>query len=221
MADLIRTLEADLFGAYEWAAEFYGDLREVPEAPDRLAVYRGLMRACEALEDRADDSMRAAEGLVETEDELDERERAVVASLDKQRDALFNDVSPQTARAFVDAFETAWAAGPKQALLTDALLAALASSNVIASRGKKTLSAEEAARLHARAAELYDEAGALFAFRVATGSGAWSETAQSAVFRASVAWRLAGDEQRAKNAAERAGPPPDAASLQGRGLRSR
>lgn len=221
MADLIRTLEADLFGAHEWAADFYGDLRDVPEAPDRLAVYRGLMRAYEALEGKADDAMKAAEGLVATEDELDDREREALAPLDKPRDALFNDVTPAAARAFVAAFEEAWTRGPKQALLTDALLAALASSNVIASLGKKTLDAKETASLHARAAELYDEAGAFFAYRVATGSIEWRETAQSAVFRASVAWRLAGDEQRAKGAAERAGPPPDAASLQGRGLRNR
>lgn len=221
MADLIRTLEADLFGAYEWAAELYADLQEAPEAPDRLAAYRGLMRAYEALEGRADDAMKAAEGLVETEDELDERERVALAPLEKPRDALFDDVNPQTARAFVDAFDQAWRIGPKEALLTDALLAALARSNVIASLGKTSLAPGEIQRLHAEAASLYEEAGALFAFRVATGSIAWRETAQSAVFRASVAWRLAGEEERAKNAAEKAGPPPDAAQLLGRGLRGR
>lgn len=221
MADLIRTLEADLFGAYEWAADLYEELAEAPEAPDRLAAYRGLMRAYEGLEGRADDAMQAADGLVEAEEGLDERERAALAPLEKPRDAFFADVGPTTARAYLSAFDAAWAAGPKEALLADALLAALARSNVLASLDKKSLKPDEIARLHGEAAALYEQAGALFAFRVATGSVLWRETAQSAVFRASVAWRLAGEEERAKNAAERAGPPPDAAQLQGRGLRGR
>ena len=219
MADLIRTLESDLFGAYEWAAEFYEDLREVPEAPDRLAVHRGLLRAYEALEGKADDAMRAAEGLVQAEDDVDDVERALLKPLEAPRDAFFADPSPATARAFLAAFQPAWEKGPQQALVADAILAALAESNVIASHERKTLGADEQKALHARAAHLYEQVNALLQFRVGSGSHQWSETAQSALFRASAAWRLAGDDDRAKRATKIAGAPPGAGDLQGRGLR--
>lgn len=217
MADLIRTLEADLFGAYEWAAEFYEDLAEVPEGPDRLAVHRGLLRAYEALEDKAEEAMRAAEGLVEAEDALDETERALLASLEAPRDALFEEPTPETARAFVAAFDAAWR--NQQALVADALLAALAKSNLIASRERATLPEAEQKRLHAEAAELYETVFALLQFRMGTGSPLWSETAQSALFRAAAAWRLAGEEEKSRRANEIAGRPPNAAELEGRGLR--
>lgn len=219
MADLIRTMEADLFGAYEWAAEFYGDLADVPEGPDRLAVHRGLLRAYEALEDKADEAMRAAEGLVEAEDALDETERALLAPLDAPREALFEDPTPERARAFLAVFEPTWS--KQQALLPDAILAALAKSNVIASRERATLEDAALRRLHAEAAELYEAVFALAQFRVGTGSSAWKETAQSALFRAAAAWRLAGEAERAGRAQEIAGPPPNAHELEGRGLRGR
>lgn len=217
MADLIRTLEADLFGAYEWAAEFYEDLAEVPEGPERLAAYRGLLRAYEALEDKADDAMRAAEGLVEAEEDLDDTERELLGRLDAPRDALLEDATPDNARAFVAAFVPMWS--NQQALVADALLAALAQSNVIASRERATLAPDEQKRLHANAAELYEAVFALLQFRVGTGSHLWKETSQSALFRAAAAWRLAGDEERSKRATEIAGAPPNAGELEGRGLR--
>ena len=217
MADLIRTLEADLFGAYEWAAEFYEDLAEVPEGPDRLAVHRGLLRAYEALEEKADEAMRAAEGLVEAEDALDETERALLASLDAPRDALFEEPTPETGRAFIAAFDPLWR--NQQALVTDALLAALVKSNLIASRERATLPQAEQKRLHAEAAELYETVFALLQFRMGTGSSLWSETAQSALFRAAAAWRLAGEEEKSRRANEIAGRPPNASELEGRGLR--
>lgn len=217
VADLIRTMEADLFGAYEWAAEFYEDLTQVPEGPERLAVHRGLMRAYEALEGKADDAMRAAEGLVAAEEDLDDTERALLSQLDAARDGLFADASPATARAFLAAFEPAWS--KQQALVSDAILAALAKSNVIASREKATLPEPEVHRLHADAAELYEAVFALLQFRVGTGSTDWKETAQSALFRAAAAWRLAGDAERARRASEIAGKPPGAAELEGRGFR--
>ena len=219
MADLIRTMEADLFGAYEWAAEFYEDLKEVPEAPDRLAVHRGLMRAYEALEGKADDAMRAAEGLVQAEEDVDDVERALLKPLDAPREAFFAEPSPQKARAFLAAFQPAWEKGPQQALVADAVLAALAESNVIASAERRTLPPAEQNALHARAAHLYEQLNALLQFRVGSGSLLWSETAQSALFRASSAWRLAGDEERARRATKIAGAPPGASELQGRGLR--
>ena len=208
MADLIRTLEADLFGAYEWAADLYEDLREVPEAPDRLAVMRGLLRAYDALEGKADEAMRAAEGLVEAEEELDERERAILAPLDAPREALFKDPTPASAAAFLAAFDASWTGGAeKQALLADAALAALCHSNVIAATRNKTLPPEEAKAHHAKAAALYEEVNAILGFRVGAGSQDWRETAQSALFRASVAWRFAGEEDRSKRATEIAGAP--------------
>lgn len=209
MADLIRTVESDLFGAYEWAAQFYEDFADVPEAPDRLAAYRGMLRAYEALEGKADEAMRAAEGLVAAEEELDETEKAAVASLAEARDALFEDADAATAQRFVADFDAAWSApAQKQALLADAVLAALAHSNVIASLGRATLPPDEVKRHHRRAAELYEEISAMVGFRIGTGSLGWRETWQSALFRASTAWRLAGEEARARRATEMAGPPP-------------
>lgn len=209
MADLIRTMEADLFGAYEWAAELYEELTDVPEAPDRLAVHRGLLRAYEALEGKADEAMRAAEGLVAAEEDLDEREREILSALEKPREALLSDATPQTAAAFLAAFEPRWSTrAEKEALLSDAILAALCHSNVIAATRNKALPPEDAKAHHAKAAALYEEIHALLGFRVGTGSLAWRETAQSALFRASVAWRFAGDEQRSRRATEIAGAPP-------------
>lgn len=210
MADLIRTLEADLFGAYEWAADLYEDLRDVPETPDRLAVLRGLLRAYDALEGKAEDAMKAAEEMVAAEDGLDERERAILAPLDAPREALFKDPTPQAAAAFLRAFDAGWPAGraEKETLLADAALAALCHSNVIAATRNKALPPEEAKAHHAKAAALYEEVNAILGFRVGAGSQAWRETAQGALFRASVAWRFAGDEDRSKRATEIAGAPP-------------
>lgn len=217
MADLIRTMEADLFGAYEWAAEFYEDLTAVPEGPDRLAVHRGLLRAYEALEGKSEEAMRAAEGLVEAEEALDDTERELLGRLDAPRDALFENADAESARAFAAAFDAVWE--KQQALVADAILAALAKSNVIASLGRASLPQEEQQRLHAEAAELFEVVFALLQFRLGTGSTDWKETTQSALFRAAAAWRLAGAEEKAKRAAEIAGPPPNASELEGRGLK--
>lgn len=209
VADLIRTLESDLFGAYEWAADLYEDLAEVPEAPDRLAVFRGLMRAYESLEGKSQEAMRAAEGLVAAEEDLDETERAILAPLEAPREALFQDPTPASAEAFLAVFEKAWdGQAHKAALVTDAALAALAHSNVIAGTRKKDLAPEVAKAHHVKAAQLYEELFAMLNFRVGTGEQEWKETAQGAAFRAAVAWRFAGDESRSKRATEIAGAPP-------------
>lgn len=209
MADLIRTLEADLFGAYEWAADMYEQMREVPETPDRLAVLRGLLRAYDGLEGKADDAMRAAEAMVAAEDELDERERAILAPLEAPREALFKDPTPQAAAAFLSAFDAGWTGrAEKEALLSDAIVAALCRSNVIAATRNKTLPPEDAKAHHAKAAGLYEEVNAILGFRIGAGSQAWRETAQGALFRASVGWRFAGEEDRSKRATEIAGAPP-------------
>lgn len=207
MADLIRTLEADLFGAHEWAADLYEELAEVPEAPDRLAAYRGLLRCYEALEGRADDAMRAAEGLVEAEDDLDPVEKATLAPLAAVRDALFEEPDASHATAFLGVFETQWQGqAHKQALVPDAALAALAHSNLIAATRSKTISPDEAKTHHAKAAQLYEELYAMMSFRVGTGGMPWRETMQSCMFRAAVAWRFAGEENKSKRATEIAGP---------------
>lgn len=220
MADLIRTIESDLFGAYEWAAELYEDFRDLEEAPDRLAVFRGLMRCYEGLEGRAADAMRAADGLVRAEEDLDETERAILAPLDAPRDALFAKGDAPAALAYLALFEPKWSGqAEKQALLADAILAALAHSNVIAATRRKELAPELAKAHHVSAAKLYEELYAMLSFRVGAGAPIWRETIQSCLFRASVAWRFAGEEARAKRALEIAGPVPDAASLQGKGLR--
>lgn len=220
MADLIRTIESDLFGAYEWAAELYEELADVQEAPDRVAVARGLLRCYEALEGKADDAMRAAERLVAADEDLDEKERAVLAPLAGPRDALFESGAPAAALAFIEAFDKAWSGhAEKQALVPDAILAALGHSNVIAATRRKEVAAEAAKEHHVAAAKLYEELYAMLSFRVGTGEPEWKETMQSCLYRASVAWRFAGDEARSKRAQEIAGPVPDAASLAGKGLR--
>jgi len=220
MADLIRTIESDLFGAYEWAAELYADLAAVPETPDRLAVHQGLLRCYEGLEGKADEAMRAADGLVEADEALDDMERATLAPLETAREAFFAKADAPSALAFLAVFEPAWSGhAHKQALVPDAILAALAHSNVLAATRKKDLAPEEAKAHHVKAAMLYEELYAMFSFRVGTGEPVWKETMQSCIYRASVAWRFAGDEARSKRATEIGGPVPDAASLVGKGLR--
>jgi len=229
MADLIRTLEADLFGAYELAAEAYDDLMLVPEAPDRAAVARGLLRAHEALAADAEDAvvarqhqeaaMAAADALAEAEADLDDKEAAAVAALEGAREALLAGLDVAAAEAFVAAFEAAWVVGPQDALFADAILACVARSNVLGARGRGDI--EEGAKRvhHAEAAKLYETLAGLLGFRVGTGSFRWRETAQSAFFRAAVAWRFAGDEAAAVRAQGRAGPVPGEGELQGRGLK--
>ncbi|HUR67706.1 MAG TPA: hypothetical protein VM370_00540 [Candidatus Thermoplasmatota archaeon] len=220
MADLIRTIESDLFGAYEWAAELYEELVDLQEAPDRLAVHRGLMRCYEGLEGKGAEAMRAAEGLVEADEALDDTERAVLAPLDAPRDALFERADPPSATAFLRLFDMAWTGhAQKQALVPDAILAALAHSNVLAATRRKDLAQDEAKAHHVKAAQLYEELYAMLSFRVGTGEPEWKETMQQCIFRASVAWRFAGEEARSKRATEIAGPVADAASLAGKGLR--
>lgn len=220
MVDLIRTMESDLFGAYEWAADLYGDLADVNEAPDRLAVHRGLLRCYEGLEGKADEAMKAAEGLVAAEEDLDETERAILAPLDSPRERLFEKADAESAKAFLATFDQAWTGqAEKQALVTDAILAALAHSNIIAATRNKELAPELAKEHHVAAAKLYEELYAMFSFRVGTGEPEWKETMQSCLYRAAVAWRFAGEEAKSKRAQEIAGPVPDAAALAGKGLR--
>jgi hypothetical protein len=220
VADLIRTLESDLFGAYEWAADLYGDLVAVDEAPDRLAVYRGLLRCYEGLEGRSGEAMEAADGLVLADDDLDDTERATIAPLDAARERLFQEPDVAHADAFLRAFEPLWQGqAHKQALTSDAMLAALAHSNIIAATRNKTISPDEARAHHAKAAQLYEELYAMLSFRVGAGGTDWRETMQSCIYRASVAWRFAGEDAKSKRAQEIAGPPPDAATLTGRGLK--
>jgi len=220
MSDLIRTIESDLFGAYEWAADLYGDFAEVNEAPDRVAVHRGLLRCYEGLEGKADEAMRAAEGLVEAEEALDDTERAIVSALDAPRERLFEKGDPESAQAFLAAFEKAWTGhAEKQALVPDAILAALAHANVLGATRRKDVPPEEMKAHHVAAAKLYEELYAMFSFRVGTGEPEWRETMQSCLYRASVSWRFAGDEAKAARAQQIAGPVPDAAGLAGKGLR--
>ena len=220
MADLIRALEADLFGSYEWAADLYEDLAEAEEAPARLAVFRGLMRCYEALEGKADDAMRAAEGLVAAEEDLDDVERGLLAPLEAPREALFTKGDATSAEGFLAAFDAAWTGhAEKQALVPDALLAALARSNVIAATRNKAMAPDVAKAHHVKAAQLYEELYAMLSFRVGTGDLLWRETMQNCLFRAAVAWRFAGDEAKMRRAQEIAGPVADAGALQGRGLK--
>lgn len=220
MADLVRTLEADLFGAYAWAAELYQDLLEVEDAATRAFVAQGLMRAIDHLEheDTADAANRApvspeqlvelsnaaAEVLAAAEDAIDAKTKAQLAALAPARDALLEGADVATAQAFLAAFRPAWARGPRGPLVVDAVLAALALSNVVASRERERLQPFQEAALHAEAAEIYDDVAEIAGDRVGFGDHAWADTVAGALNRAARVWRLAGDADRARRAAERA-----------------
>lgn len=201
MSDLIRAIEADLFGSYEWSADLYVDLAEVPEATDRLAVARGLLRAYEALEERAEDAMRAADRMVAAEAELSAAEATLLAPMDAPRERLFETADPDAARLFLEAFEPAWAHGPRESLVPDAILAALAQSNILAPRRV----GGEPREFHRASAEIYASLAELLRARVAAGGTRWTETAAAAVNRRVVALRLAGDEQNARQLAQAMG----------------
>lgn len=217
MADLVRTLEADLFGAYAWAADFYQELLEVPEPEARALVAAGLARALDALErgDTADEAnrapvdpaaladlgMRAAEALAAAEDATPPRVREQLAALAPAREGLFSGVDVASAEAFVEAFRPLWARGPREPLVVDALAAALALSNVIASRKRSRLQPPEERALHAEAAALYEDVAQMVGDRVGLGEHVWADTAAGCLHRAARVWHLAGDAERAKRAA--------------------
>lgn len=216
MADLVRTLEADLFGAHAWAAELYQELLEVPQPEARSLVAEGLARALDALErgDTADEAnrtpvdtdavaalgMRAAETLAEAEDAVPAAVRAHLASLKGPRDALFGGVDLDAAERFVAAFRPLWARGPRDPLLVDAVAAALALSNVIASRRRNELQPSQERAIHAEAAAIYDDVAKMAGDRVGLGEHAWADTAAGAAHRAARVWHLAGDAENAKRA---------------------
>lgn len=220
MADLVRTLEADIFGAHAWAAEMYQELLEVPEPEARALVAAGLARALDSVErgDTADEpnraavdpaalaglGMRAAEVLAEAEDATPARVRAQLGALASARDAFFGGVDLAAAEAYVAAFRPVWARGPREPLLIDAVAAALALSNVIASRTRDRLQLPQERALHAEAATLYDEVARLAGDRVGLGEHVWADTAAGASNRAARVWHLAGDAEKAKRAATRA-----------------
>jgi hypothetical protein len=200
MADLIRALESDLFGSYEWSADLYEDLAGAASAADRLAVQRGLLRAYEALEGRAEDAMRAADAMVAAEADLPAADAALLQRLDEARERLLESSGPDAAAAFVDAFAAAWARGPREPLLADAILAALAQSNVMAPRH-----VGDATTLHRASAELYEAISQMLQARLVAGETLWKDTAASAVNRRVVALRLAGDDASARRLAEAMG----------------
>lgn len=220
MADLVRTLEADLFGAHAWAAEFYQELLAVPEPEARTLVAQGLARALDALEhgDTADEAnrvpvdaaalsdlaMEAARILAEAEDATPPRVRAQLAPLEAVRERLFGGIDLAAADAFLAAFRPAWARGPREPLLVDAVTAALALSNVVASRRRDQLQPPEERALHAEAAGIYDEVAQMAGDRVGLGEHDWADTVAGALNRAARVWHLAGDPEKARRAAARA-----------------
>lgn len=211
MADLVKALEADLFGSYEWAADQYLDLRVVPDAPERLLVHQGLLRALDALE-RADEAAAAAEGLVLAEDALDPDARGVVLPVAAAREEVLDAEDPREqarlAPAYLDAVDRARDGGQGDLLAADAILAALLRANLLASLRRDLASGpgglHEKAPLLRRAAELYAAAGATYHARVLRGERVWQETARSCHHRAAIAWRATGDEERARALAESA-----------------
>lgn len=200
MSDLIRAIESDLFGSFEWSADLYEDLRGVPEPADRLAVLRGLFRAYNELDGRADDAMRAADEMVAAEAALAPEVARLLAPLDAAREKLLETGAPDDARAFLAAFEPVWARSPHGALLPDAVLAALCKSNVLASRKEG-----DPRTLHKESAALYAEASRILHDRLEAGETIWKETAASAVNRRVVALRLAGEDESARRLAEAMG----------------
>lgn len=221
MADLIRALESDLFGSYEWSVGLYEDLANVPEPHDRALVWAGLLRAYEGLE-RPDDATRAAEAMVAAQEATPVEARGRLDALESLREALLATSGAQEAEAFIQAFDPMWAQGPRELLVPDAILACLARSNVLATHRKKPRVEPGAPvvlggpsgpeELHAWSARTWEAIGKAMRPRIQAGETVWSETAASAAHRAVVAWRLAGDEERARQRAAEA-PPVDPADF--------
>ncbi|HLE96717.1 MAG TPA: hypothetical protein VI997_05035 [Candidatus Thermoplasmatota archaeon] len=219
MADLVRALEADLFGAYAWAADSYQELLAVPEPEARALVADGLLRAVDRLlrDDTADapnrapvgaDELRvlsdeAAAALAAAEDAVTPDARTFLAALQAPREALLEAPDEATAQAFLAAFDPLWARGPREPLVADALLSALARSNLLEPRLRRRILPEEGRALHAAAARTYDEAAGILRGRVARGESVWQETADSALHRAARVWHLAGDAAETRGAEER------------------
>lgn len=210
MADLVKALEADLFGAYEWAADHYAELARVPEPVARVAVLRGLARALDALE-RDDEAADALAKLAEAESEVPADVARRTAALLAAREALLDAQDPKEqaatlAPAFLGAFEPLWAAGPREPLVVDAILAAMVHANLLAPRGHAAPGPHDASQFarHRLAGELYAAVASVLEARVRAGEHAWQESARGAWNRAMIAWRGAGEDDRARVAEEAA-----------------
>lgn len=210
VGDLVKALEADLFGASEWAVEQYSELAAVPEPVERVAVHRGLARALDALE-RDDEASAALAGLAQAESEVPAEVARRTAALLEAREALLDSQDPKEQAAtlaprYLALFETLWSEGPREALVVDALLAAMVNANLLASRGHSAPGPHappDYAR-HRAAGDLYAAVAGLLEARVRAGGIVWQESARGAWNRAMIAWRGAGDESRAKVAEDAA-----------------
>ncbi|MHB8605642.1 MAG: hypothetical protein ACYDCK_10350, partial [Thermoplasmatota archaeon] len=101
MADLVKALEADLFGSYEWSFDQYEELVRVPDASAKTVIYRGLLRALTAFEHARSETQSsehesgasamsaddAAAGVAEADAALAPDERDALASVEHAREA--------------------------------------------------------------------------------------------------------------------------------------
>ncbi len=214
MSDLIKALEADLYGAYEWAADLYEELKDVPEPVERALIAQGLFRAYENLEGRDEDAGAASGFMAEAEDAVPADIRGLLASVIDAREPLLDaeDTTEQAetlAPRFLAAFESAWADpehSPRESLVADGIIAALLHGGMLSGRkrGGPTGDATAAKDEYRKAAELYSAVATLLEARVQKGGILWQETARSAWFRARSQWRAAGDDMQARMAEDAA-----------------
>ncbi|MHB8586777.1 MAG: hypothetical protein ACYDDF_13200 [Thermoplasmatota archaeon] len=207
--DLVKAIEADLFGAHEWAADLLAEAASLTQAaidhPGTSAANAAeLQHEAQLLAWRA---ARNAAAVVQAAVDADaegkpaavtppppSRPAAPIDALSAAREALY--AAPREARVAA-AGEFAAEYEAQGGTTVDAVLVALCLSNV-------------SRREHARAAELYETAADEFERRAHAGVLGWRESAKSCWFRAAVAHRLAGEESKARaatGAADRLGGP--------------
>lgn len=191
MADVVKAVESELFGAHEWAGEHDGPLAAAPEPEERLEAKRALVRAAIALGE-VEEAERLTIEAVEAESEVAAAALARLDALDAAREPLLAEEETAAqlalAPAYVARVREAWQ-GPRAGLAPHAALAAVLLG-----------------LLHRRAesAALFEELAAELSARVAGGALVWRESAQAAWYRAMVAWRGEAREDAASRAEERA-----------------
>lgn len=184
MTDLPKAIEADLFGSSEWAVDFLEPLVKVATGHERaLIAWRLSVNVARVAAEQG----APAPAVAAPPDD------ALAASREGLLEASAGGHARlrEAAEAFVATYDEVGGT------LYDEVLVAVALHNVLK-------------REHARAAETFETAADEMKRRIAAGVNGWQESAKSCVFRAIIAWRLAGDEAkaaRAKTEADRLGGP--------------
>jgi hypothetical protein len=210
--DVVKAVEADVFGASEWAVDFLAPLVALAERTERAASNPSagptLSTERVVLSWRLD-ANRARLAAQQRDGKADERQGPVVAPpappgmdpLSKARARLFESEGSSARQAAAEAFVRVYEECGGTSI--DEVLVALCLSNVLR-------------RDHAEAADYFEVAAEEFERRAREYDAGWKDSARSCWFRAVVEHRLAGTEEKAAKAmaqADRlggAGIPPNA-----------